>query len=138
MFAEILCWDQYGGCWGKKGAWSAKVFLLLCAGFVLSYKKEHNGWRSVRLGPTNRTYIAAGLMCGTQYRFTLHAFNRLGDSPDSAVVEAKTNGSGTCCVCVQCVTRGCDTPVMSLVTAYNTPHTTCYSFDTSLMVTVTI
>ncbi|PVD26143.1 hypothetical protein C0Q70_13812 [Pomacea canaliculata] len=66
-------------------------------GFVLSYKKEHNGWRSVRLGPTNRTYIAAGLMCGTQYRFTLHAFNRLGDSPDSAVVEAKTNGSGTCC-----------------------------------------
>lgn len=41
-------------------------------------------------------------------------------------------------VCVQCVCRGCDTPEMSLVTAYNTPHTTCYSFDTSLMLTVTI
>ena len=64
------------------------------AGFVLSYKKEHNAWKSVRLGPTNRTYIAAGLMCGTQYRFTVHAFNRLGDSPDSHIVEAKTNGSG--------------------------------------------
>ncbi|KAK7466725.1 hypothetical protein BaRGS_00037167, partial [Batillaria attramentaria] len=62
-------------------------------GFVLSYKKEHNGWKSIRLGPSNRTYIAAGLMCGTQYRFTIHAFNRLGDSPDSQVIEAKTNGS---------------------------------------------
>ncbi|XP_070184378.1 cell adhesion molecule DSCAM-like, partial [Littorina saxatilis] len=62
-------------------------------GFVLSYRKDHNSWKSVRLGPTNRTYIAAGLMCGTQYRFTVHAFNRLGDSPDSKIIEAKTNGS---------------------------------------------
>lgn len=90
---------------GRKERGLQRFFLLLCAGFVLSYKKEHNGWRSVRLGPTNRTYIAAGLMCGTQYRFTLHAFNRLGDSPDSAVVEAKTNGSGTCCVCAKCYSR---------------------------------
>ena len=70
------------------------IALYLVSGFVLSYKKEHNAWKSVRLGPTNRTYIAAGLMCGTQYRFTVHAFNRLGDSPDSQIVEAKTNGSG--------------------------------------------
>ncbi|XP_059143240.1 cell adhesion molecule DSCAM-like [Physella acuta] len=62
-------------------------------GFVLNYKKEHNGWKSLNLGPQNRTFIANNLMCGTQYKFTIHAFNKLGDGLDSETVTARTNGS---------------------------------------------
>ncbi|CAG5122899.1 unnamed protein product, partial [Candidula unifasciata] len=62
-------------------------------GFLLNYKKEHNGWKSLTLGPQNRTFIANNLMCGTQYKFNIHAFNKLGDSLDSETVTARTNGS---------------------------------------------
>ncbi|CAL1548258.1 unnamed protein product, partial [Lymnaea stagnalis] len=62
-------------------------------GFVLNYKKEHNGWKPLSLGPQNRTFIANNLMCGTQYKFTIRAFNKLGDSLDSETVTARTNGS---------------------------------------------
>ncbi|ESO90668.1 hypothetical protein LOTGIDRAFT_163888 [Lottia gigantea] len=62
-------------------------------GFVLNYKKEHGSWQDIRLGPQNRTYIAANLLCGTLYKFNIRAFNRLGDSLDSDIVTAKTNGS---------------------------------------------
>ncbi|XP_046582612.1 Down syndrome cell adhesion molecule homolog [Haliotis rubra] len=62
-------------------------------GFVLNYKKEHGSWKTIHLGSSNRTYISANLLCGTAYKFTLHAFNRLGDSLDSSVVSARTNGS---------------------------------------------
>ncbi|XP_055866242.1 cell adhesion molecule DSCAM-like isoform X4 [Biomphalaria glabrata] len=62
-------------------------------GFVLNYKKEHNGWKALSFGPQNRTFIANNLMCGTQYKFMIHAFNKLGDSLDSETVTARTNGS---------------------------------------------
>ncbi|CAG5122301.1 unnamed protein product, partial [Candidula unifasciata] len=62
-------------------------------GFVLNYKKEHNGWHSLTLGPQNRTFIANNLMCGTQYKFNIHAFNKIGHSLESETVTARTNGS---------------------------------------------
>ncbi|XP_055958792.1 cell adhesion molecule DSCAM [Patella vulgata] len=62
-------------------------------GFILNYKKEHGSWQEVRLGPQNRTYIAANLLCGTSYKFNIRAFNRLGESNISQLVTAKTNGS---------------------------------------------
>ena len=77
----------------QEGAYESD-FLDLVSGFVLNYKKEHGSWKTVRLGPSNRTYIASSLLCGTAYKFTLHAFNRLGDSLDSDIVSARTNGSG--------------------------------------------
>ncbi|GFR74893.1 down syndrome cell adhesion molecule [Elysia marginata] len=63
-------------------------------GFVLNYKMDHQGWQSLSMGPTNRTFIANNLRCGTSYKFSLRARNKLGDSLDSEMVTASTNGSG--------------------------------------------
>ena len=46
------------------------------------------------MGRRNRTYTAAGLHCGTSYKFAIYAINDVGRSESSNVVEAKTNGSG--------------------------------------------
>ena len=71
-----------------------KVELFLFAGFFLRHRKEHDIWQEVTLGRSNRTYTAAGLQCGTSYKFGIHAINSVGRSESSNVVEAKTNGSG--------------------------------------------
>ncbi|GFO29921.1 Down syndrome cell adhesion molecule [Plakobranchus ocellatus] len=62
-------------------------------GFVLNYKMDHQSWQSLSLGPQNRTFIANNLRCGTSYKFSLRARNKLGDSLDSETVSARTNGS---------------------------------------------
>jgi len=59
----------------------------------LRFKKEHEDWRHMSLGASNRSYTAAGLRCGTSYKFVISAHNKLGDSPDSDVIAVKTNGS---------------------------------------------
>ena len=69
------------------------IFVIFSTGFYLSHKREHSDWSSIKLGPTNRTYIANGLKCGTKYFFVIKAFNSNGDSPDSTVIQATTNGS---------------------------------------------
>lgn len=61
--------------------------------FSLRYKKEHEEWKHMDLGSSNRSYTASRLLCGTSYKFVLNAQNKHGDSPDSNVVSAKTNGS---------------------------------------------
>lgn len=61
--------------------------------FALFHRKEHDIWQEETLGRTNRTYTAAGLFCGTSYKFTIRAVNDVGRSESSNVVEAKTNGS---------------------------------------------
>ena len=71
------------------------VNLVLCiTDFVLRHRKEHDIWQEVTLGRRNRTYTAAGLHCGTSYKFAIYAINDVGRSESSNVVEAKTNGSG--------------------------------------------
>ncbi|KAK3760237.1 hypothetical protein RRG08_052186 [Elysia crispata] len=62
-------------------------------GFVLNYKMDYQSWQSLSMGPTNRTFIANNLRCGTSYKFSLRARNKLGDSLDSQLVTASTNGS---------------------------------------------
>ena len=69
-------------------------FFINCTGFSLRYRKEHDIWQDVILGKTNRTYTAAGLWCGTSYKFAIFALNSVGKSESSNIIEAKTNGSG--------------------------------------------
>lgn len=67
--------------------------VFLFTEFSLRYKKEHEEWKHMELGSSNRSYTASRLLCGTSYKFVLNAQNKHGDSPDSNVVSAKTNGS---------------------------------------------
>lgn len=67
-------------------------FLVL--GFALRLRKEHDSWQESILGRSNRTYTAAGLYCGTAYKFSIFAINDVGRSESSNIVEATTNGSG--------------------------------------------
>ncbi|XP_053408969.1 cell adhesion molecule DSCAM-like isoform X3 [Mercenaria mercenaria] len=61
--------------------------------FLLRYRKEHDVWQEVTLGPKNRTYTSSGLLCGTSYKYTITAINSIGKSESSNVIEEKTIGS---------------------------------------------
>ena len=63
-------------------------------GFVLKYRKEHDSWKEVNLGSKNRTFTDNNLLCGTGYKFSITAYNKLGHSGMSNTVSARTNGSG--------------------------------------------
>ncbi|RUS77575.1 hypothetical protein EGW08_014679, partial [Elysia chlorotica] len=69
---------------GKHSHWDTIIIWALM---------DYQSWQSLSMGPTNRTFIANNLRCGTSYKFSLRARNKLGDSLDSQLVTASTNGS---------------------------------------------
>ncbi|KAH3692732.1 hypothetical protein DPMN_193886 [Dreissena polymorpha] len=60
--------------------------------YLLQYRKDHDSWREVVLGPRNRTFTSAGLLCGTGYKFSITALNGVGRSEPSNVIDTKTLG----------------------------------------------
>ncbi|KAK3107290.1 hypothetical protein FSP39_011199 [Pinctada imbricata] len=62
-------------------------------GFIIHFKKDHEQWSHVTVGSANRSHTAAGLLCGTKYRFYINAQNKLGKSADSDTITISTNGS---------------------------------------------
>ncbi|KAL8621992.1 hypothetical protein ACOMHN_035520 [Nucella lapillus] len=63
-------------------------------GYLLNYTRGGDeAWRSERLNPENTSYTAEGLLCGTLYRFVVRAYNYKGKSPESSVLDVRTNGS---------------------------------------------
>ena len=70
------------------------MILLSCyPGFSIYYKKDHEKWTSMNVSASNRSHTAAGLLCGTKYRFFIYAMNKLGKSANSDTVIVSTNGS---------------------------------------------
>ncbi|CAH2009909.1 unnamed protein product [Acanthoscelides obtectus] len=61
-------------------------------GFTLSYKKEHGDIDEVHLNRHATSYELKGLSCGTTYHLHLTAQNKIGESPASHPLQARTQG----------------------------------------------
>lgn len=66
----------------------------LCAGYVLSYKKDKGGWEEIALSPEHTEYTLTGLKCGSSYVAHLTAQNRVGTGDPSTLISAVTKGTG--------------------------------------------
>lgn len=62
-------------------------------GFLLAYRREHGEWEEVMLDRRSNSHLLEGLQCGTNYQFTLAAFNRIGSGSASKVESARTKGN---------------------------------------------
>ncbi|XP_045464515.1 Down syndrome cell adhesion molecule-like protein Dscam2 isoform X8 [Harmonia axyridis] len=63
------------------------------SGFTLSFKKEHENLEEVALSRHATSYELKGLSCGTTYHLYLTATNKIGTSPASDPLQARTQGS---------------------------------------------
>ncbi|KAB0795843.1 hypothetical protein PPYR_09904 [Photinus pyralis] len=62
------------------------------SGFTLSYKKEHGDISELSLSRHATSYELKGLLCGTSYHLHLTAINKIGSSPPSHPLQARTQG----------------------------------------------
>ncbi|KAL3284947.1 hypothetical protein HHI36_019078 [Cryptolaemus montrouzieri] len=62
------------------------------SGFTLSYRKEHGNLDEVNLSRHASSYELKGLSCGTTYHLYLTARNKIGVSPASHPLQARTQG----------------------------------------------
>ncbi|CAH1170098.1 unnamed protein product [Phaedon cochleariae] len=62
------------------------------SGFVLNYKKEHGDIEEIHLNRHATSYELKGLSCGTSYHLFLTAHNKIGSSPASHPLQARTQG----------------------------------------------
>ncbi|CAH1181312.1 unnamed protein product [Phyllotreta striolata] len=62
------------------------------SGFTLNYKKEHGDINSINLSRHATSYELKGLSCGTTYHLYLIAHNKIGSSPASHPLQARTQG----------------------------------------------
>ncbi|CAG9838354.1 unnamed protein product [Diabrotica balteata] len=62
------------------------------SGFTLNYKKEHGDIEEVHLSRHATSYELKGLSCGTTYHLYLIAHNKIGSSPASHPLQARTQG----------------------------------------------
>ncbi|KAK9876828.1 hypothetical protein WA026_015065 [Henosepilachna vigintioctopunctata] len=62
------------------------------SGYTLSYRKEHGNLDEVSLSRHASSYELKGLSCGTTYHLYLTARNRIGTSPASHPLQARTQG----------------------------------------------
>ncbi|XP_057660096.1 cell adhesion molecule Dscam2 isoform X2 [Diorhabda carinulata] len=62
------------------------------SGFTLNYKKEHGDIEEVHLSRHATSYELKSLSCGTTYHLYLIAHNKIGSSPASHPLQARTQG----------------------------------------------
>ncbi|XP_047109675.1 Down syndrome cell adhesion molecule-like protein Dscam2 [Schistocerca piceifrons] len=62
-------------------------------GYMLSYKRDHGNWQEVNLEAEKTTHTLEDLSCGGTYHAFISAQNRIGNSPHSAILTAKTKGA---------------------------------------------
>lgn len=62
-------------------------------GYLLSYRREYAEWEEVMLDRRSTSHLLDNLQCGTNYQFTLAAFNRIGSGSASKVENARTKGN---------------------------------------------
>ncbi|KAF5279124.1 hypothetical protein FQA39_LY05802 [Lamprigera yunnana] len=64
----------------------------LVSGFTLNYKKEHGDNSELSLSRHSTSFELKGLLCGTSYHLYLIAHNKIGSSPPSHPLQARTQG----------------------------------------------
>ncbi|XP_049839470.1 Down syndrome cell adhesion molecule-like protein Dscam2 [Schistocerca gregaria] len=62
-------------------------------GYVLNYKRDHGNLEEVHLEAEKAFHTLENLSCGSTYHIFISAHNRIGDSPRSAILTAKTKGT---------------------------------------------
>ncbi|XP_060535010.1 cell adhesion molecule Dscam2 isoform X1 [Cylas formicarius] len=62
------------------------------SGFTLNYRKEHGNLDEIHLSRHATSYELKGLSCGTTYHLYLTAHNKIGSSPASHPLQARTQG----------------------------------------------
>ncbi|XP_022918386.1 cell adhesion molecule Dscam2 isoform X1 [Onthophagus taurus] len=62
------------------------------SGYTLNYRKEHGNLDEVMLSRHAVSFELKGLLCGTQYHLYLVAHNKIGSSPASHPLQARTQG----------------------------------------------
>ncbi|CAG0880725.1 unnamed protein product [Cyprideis torosa] len=62
-------------------------------GYILSYRPSTDAsWREMAIARTSNTHMLLGLKCGSPYHIYLSAFNQVGQSKPSKVLDVKTKG----------------------------------------------
>ncbi|XP_046394996.1 Down syndrome cell adhesion molecule-like protein Dscam2 isoform X2 [Ischnura elegans] len=61
-------------------------------GFTLNYRRNHGEWEEAQIPRHSTSYQLKGLSCGTSYHLFLTAHNRVGSSPASSPLVARTQG----------------------------------------------
>ncbi|CAH1132457.1 unnamed protein product [Ceutorhynchus assimilis] len=62
------------------------------SGFTLNYRKEHGNLDEIHLSRHATSYELKGLSCGSTYHLYLTAYNKIGSSPASHPLQARTQG----------------------------------------------
>ncbi|XP_017775727.1 PREDICTED: Down syndrome cell adhesion molecule-like protein Dscam2 [Nicrophorus vespilloides] len=62
------------------------------SGYTLNYRKEHGNLDEIHLSRHAMSYELKGLLCGTTYHLYLVAHNKIGSSPASHPLQARTQG----------------------------------------------
>ncbi|XP_018569506.1 Down syndrome cell adhesion molecule-like protein Dscam2 [Anoplophora glabripennis] len=62
------------------------------SGFTLNYRKEHGNLDEIHLSRHATSFELKGLSCGTTYHLYLTAHNKIGSSPASHPLQARTQG----------------------------------------------
>ncbi|KAJ8924818.1 hypothetical protein NQ315_000972 [Exocentrus adspersus] len=62
------------------------------SGFTLNYRKDHGNLDEIHLSRHATSYELKGLSCGTTYHLYLTAHNKIGSSPASHPLQARTQG----------------------------------------------
>ncbi|XP_046477031.1 cell adhesion molecule Dscam1 isoform X1 [Neodiprion pinetum] len=62
-------------------------------GYVLSYKRDRDGWEEIAVSPEQTAYTLSDLKCGSSYLAHLTAHNRVGTGEPSGLISATTKGS---------------------------------------------
>ena len=63
-------------------------------GYSINYRREHGEWRQIDCDPLSDSLWLDELTCGNNYSVYMTAYNHIGASLPSVVVDAKTKGRG--------------------------------------------
>lgn len=60
--------------------------------YLLNFRQSFGDWRDVYIDRRSNSYILENLQCGTEYEFTIAAFNKIGSGSASEMISIKTIG----------------------------------------------
>ncbi|XP_060644681.1 cell adhesion molecule Dscam2-like [Drosophila nasuta] len=62
-------------------------------GYTLTYRRDSSDWEEIQIDRRVTSYMLEDLQCGTQYKFTMNTYNKIGSSAASSTVSAQTKGN---------------------------------------------
>lgn len=60
--------------------------------YLLSYRRQFGEWHEIIIDRRGNSYTLENLLCGTEYEFTIAAFNKIGSGSASEALSIKTAG----------------------------------------------